>query len=121
MRVKPLRLAFIVLAAYAVTFPVDSSAALPEFFKNGAKLGATEAIAYSSANANSLIKNLGAGQSEITCTGGSAAGETNGPTKIQRVVIKFTGCKNQLTASCHSRRGGAAEIITESLRTRKCS
>jgi hypothetical protein len=105
------------LIALAGTLVVSASAlaASPEFFKGGVALAPGQAVKYSAKNAGSVINNIG-GISKITCMGGTAAGETNGPTEIQNLVITFTGCENQLTAGCNSRGSGAGEIKTETLK-----
>jgi hypothetical protein len=100
-----------------ITVPAATALAGPEFFKNGAALAAGEAIEYNSTNAGTVIEALG-GQS-VKCPAGSAKGKTNGPTKVQLVKLKFTGCEGTVLAvkvKCTSPGLAAGEIITESLR-----
>jgi len=49
---------------------------------------------------------------KITCTAGTATGETNGPTKTANNVTKFTGCETG-GVECHN--AGANEIVTKKL------
>lgn len=120
MRSKSLLISRLGVATVSIVLcAVSPALAAPEFFKGGAALNANEAIKYTSVNAGSKIVNLGFAGAEITCTAATGKGETKGPTKVQHVEIKFTGCQapeGLLKVECKSPGANAKEIRTESLR-----
>jgi hypothetical protein len=92
-----------------VTMP--ASAALPEFMKGAAKLGPNEHFRFTGASegAPEILK-IG-----IACKASTSSGNTNGPEKLEKVVIIFTGCLRS-TENCETVGKGAGIIETTPLK-----
>jgi hypothetical protein len=118
---KPTRFllpAFLAVAMMSGVTATSVSAALPEFYKGGAAIGATAHIKWT---ANSM----GEGTSELTqpllnlkCSASTSEGHTNGPKKVEKVVKKLTGCEKAnavIRETCTTSGLGAGEIETRPL------
>ncbi|HSZ68965.1 MAG TPA: hypothetical protein VK756_01255 [Solirubrobacteraceae bacterium] len=57
------------------------------------------------------------GELAAKCTGGSAAGDTNGPTEVVKIVAKLTGCELVgLGCKIKSPSGAAGEVVSVNLK-----
>jgi len=74
-------------------------------------LAPAEKVAFSSKIG---VTELVGSEAAVKCTGGSSAGETNGPTQVMKIVAKLTGCEivGGLGCKIKSPSAGAGEVVT---------
>src|SRR3954451_6139471 len=105
----------LLVAVFAISIAASSASASPIFYTKAA-LGetATTKVPFTATLGSAFLEP--ASKSKITCTGGTAVGETASTTTTVKNLTKFVGCEAAGTGlKCNSTGKGTGEIDTKLL------
>ncbi len=126
MRKLPLHLVLTVLllaVSVPLTFgPSTASAALPEFYRHGAPVGAGAVIPFryliAAPAVTAVLRDRTYGPT-VTCYGSEYEGDLHGPTKVNNVRLEFYGCETEfafIRFKCNTPGFAAGRITSEYLK-----